>query len=75
MNEMHDKWEKMDHTKEKQQGLGRNPIEEDEEFEWEVLGRGRDVFLSREMKEIHAEALYRKTQSSMDQEVSRVVKH
>ena len=33
----------------KKQGLGHNPSGEDEEFEWEMFGRERSVFLLREI--------------------------
>ena len=51
MNEMHDIKEKRDHTRWRTQDLGRKSSGEGEEFEWEVFGRGRDVFLSIEIRE------------------------
>ena len=45
---MHDKWEKRDHTRWRTQGLGQKSSGEGEEVEWEVFGRKKRVFLSRE---------------------------
>ena len=69
---MHDTREKEDHTWRKMQGLGRNPSGEDEEFKWEVFGREKRDFLSREIREKWEKImlrLYIKIRSSIDREL------
>ena len=46
---MHDKCKREDHTRERNHSWGQRMSKEDEECEWEVFGRGKDVFLSREI--------------------------
>jgi len=47
MNEMHEKGEKIDHTRWRTQGLGRKMSGEGEECEWEEFGREMREFLSK----------------------------
>ena len=47
---MHDEWEKEDHNRGRKQPFGRRLSGEGEEVEWEVFGREKRNFLSREMK-------------------------
>ena len=56
---MHGEWEKKDHTIGRKQHLGLRSRGEGEEVEWEVFGREKIDFLSREMKWIRAESIYR----------------
>ena len=63
MNEIHDTREKRDHNRGRTQGLGRKSSGESEKVEWEVFGREKIDFISREIKEKWREnrdkALYR----------------
>ena len=64
------------HEEREKQGLGRNSSAEDEEVEREEYGREEREFLSRVIGEKWKKsryAIYRKTWSSMDREVSRGV--
>ena len=65
MNEMHEEWEKEDHTKGRKQPLGRRSSGEGEEVEWKVFGKEKRDFLSREIgekwNEIRVESIYRNT--------------
>ena len=49
MYEMHDKWERRDHTRGRNQGLDRKSSEEGEGVEGKMFGRERKEFLSREI--------------------------
>ena len=69
------KREKRDHTRWRTQGLGQKSSGEGEEVEWEVFGREKRVFLSREIREKWkkiVEKIYIEKQSLMDRELLRI---
>ena len=62
---MHDKWERIDHTRGRNQDFGRKTSGEGERVEGKVFGREMREFLLREIREKweknYIEAIYRKT--------------